>query len=194
MTLPLIGSKPLMINNIKESLFLFCWLLLIFYWSVLIFFYSDLEHVFLLLFYHSQGAVRLKILGTFSITFTANGEPEEFTWPPLCHQVCSLWFGFRREEGAPAINYIREGFLAALRNELTFDSFCNNFLPFMDSNVVFCDWKTMYFAWSKTKKTSGERSWKQNGGSKFLNMCMQRSTVMEFCINVCLLLFLENAF
>ena len=52
----------------------------------------------------------------------------------------------------------------------------------------------MCFAWSKTKKTSGERSWKQNGGSKFLDMCLQRSTVMEFCISVCLLLFLENAF
>ena len=158
------------------------------------FFYSDLGHVFLLLFYHSQGAVRLKILGTFSFTCTANGDPEEFTWPPLCRQVCSLRFGFRLEEGVPAVNYIREGFLAALRNQLTFDSFSKNFLPFMDSNVVFCDWKTMYFAWSKTKKISGERSWKQNGGSNFLNMCMQRSTVMEFCINVCLLLFLENAF
>ena len=50
----------------------------------------------------------------------------------------------------------------------------------MDRYVVFRDYKTMYFAWSKTKKTSGERSWKQNGGSKFLNICMQRSTVMEF--------------
>ena len=46
----------------------------------------------------------------------------------------------------------------------------------------------------KRRKSSGERSRKQNGGSKFLNMCMQRSTVMEFCINVCLLLFLEHAF
>lgn len=42
----------------------------------------------------------------------------------------------------------------------------------------------MCFAWSKTKNTSGERSWKQNGGSKFLDICMQRSTVMEFWISV----------
>ena len=43
-------------------------------------------------------------IGTFSITFTANGEPEEVTWPPLCCHVCSLRFRFRREEGAPAVS------------------------------------------------------------------------------------------
>ena len=53
------------------------------------------------------------IIRAFSIKFTANGEPEEVTCPPLCRHVCSLWLRFRREEGAPAVSDLREGFLAA---------------------------------------------------------------------------------
>lgn len=56
---------------------------------------------------------RIERLGTLSITFTANDQPEEFTSPPLCCQVRSLRFRFRREEGTPAVSDLREGFLAA---------------------------------------------------------------------------------
>ena len=52
----------------------------------------------------------------------------------------------------------------------------------------------MYFAWSKTKKTEWRKKLNTKWRHEVLNMCLQRSTVMEFCINVYLGLFLENAF
>ena len=46
----------------------------------------------------------------------------------------------------------------------------------------------------RRKPVAKEVENKMAARSSSVNMCMQRSTVMEFCINVCLLLFLENAF
>jgi len=56
---------------------------------------------------------RIERLGTLSITFTANDEPEEVTSPPLCCQVRSLRFRFRREEVAS--NHLTGRFFGRLK-------------------------------------------------------------------------------
>ena len=129
-------------------------------------------------------------LGAWSITFTANGEPGEVTSPPLCRRVCGSGF-----DGKKVLRTVlRKVFwpLNETHSRWTLSVKIFYLLWIQMSFYVIkkqCIWHEL-----KRRKPSGERCWKQNGSSKFLNMCMQRSTVIEFCINACLHLFLENAF
>ena len=59
---------------------------------------------------HSRSIWSRPLASGFS-RLTANGKPEDVTWPRSCGRVCSLQFTFRRQEGLPAVSDLRQGFL-----------------------------------------------------------------------------------